>query len=349
MIESMLEAWDGENVIIRYDRATGAWIIIAVHSTQLGPATGGTRMRHYASFDEALGDALRLAGSMTYKLAMTGLLQGGGKAVLSIPQDLTQQSRSDLLRRYGKLVHQLGGLFYTGPDVGTGPEDMDVIAETGAPYVSCLTPQAGGTGSSGPATALGVFTGIQVACEFVFGRESLEGRSVLVQGVGSVGRTLIRYLRDAGAEVIFSEVDEGIVQHYRGNLGLQSIAPEEVPKTACDVYAPCALGGVLNDRTIPQLKCRIVVGGANNQLAHPEDAVKLKDRDILYAPDFVVNMGGVMSGIGIEHLGWSREKAEKRVVERVREVLQRVFELAESEGITTEAAALRIADQRLAG
>ncbi|MFQ5944009.1 MAG: Glu/Leu/Phe/Val dehydrogenase dimerization domain-containing protein [Anaerolineales bacterium] len=347
MMESLLREWDGETVIVRYDRPTDAWIFIAVHSSRLGPASGGTRMKHYASQEAALADALRLASGMTYKFAVPGIERGGGKAVISIPKDMAPDSRPDLLRRYGRLVQQLGGFFYTGPDLGTSPSDMDIISETGAPYVFSRTQEAGGAGPSGPITALGVFTGIQVACETVFGEATLKRRKVLVQGVGSVGRNLIEHLRNAEAEVMFSEVSDEIIQHFRDELGLQFIPGDEVYGTECDVFAPCALGGVLNEESTARLKCRIVAGGANNQLAHPEDAERLRVRGIIYAPDYVVNVGGAMAIPGIEDLGWSQAEAEERVTEGVRNALQRIFEMAEAESITTDEAARRIADEHM--
>ncbi len=347
MIESLLREWDGETVIVRYDRPTGAWIFIAIHSTRLGPAAGGTRMKPYPDVQAALQDVLRLAAGMTYKFAVPGIPYGGGKAVIAIPPNFHPQSRPALLRRYGALVHQLGGLFYTGPDVGTSSADMDIIAETGDPYIFARTPAAGGAGSSGPATALGVFAGIQVACEHLFGEASLKGRRVLVQGTGSVGGPLIEHLRAAGAEVVFSEVDEGAIRRFRDELGLEFVPAETVYTTECDIFAPCALGGVLNANTIPQLKCRAVAGGANNQLAAPEDAESLRARGILYAPDYVVNVGGAMAILGLETQGWTQERAAKEVAESVRGALEQVFELAGTEGITTEAAARRIAEERL--
>jgi len=347
VMESLLREWDGETVIVRYDPPAGAWIFIAIHSTHLGPATGGTRMKHYPDQKAALGDALRLAAGMTYKFAVPGIRRGGGKAVISIPEDLEPDSRSGLLLRYGRLVHQLKGLFYTGPDVGTSSADMDIIAETGAPYIFCRTPAAGGAGSSGPITALGVFTGIQIACEHVFGEASLKHRKVLVQGAGSVGRILIEHLRNAGAEVLFSEVDERVIQRLRDELGLQFIPAEKIYKSECDVFAPCALGGVLNENTIPQLKCRVVAGGANNQLAQPQDAERLRARGIIYTPDYVINVGGAMAIPGIEILGWSQAEAEEKVVKSVRNALQRIFEIAEVENITTDDAAHRIAEEHL--
>jgi leucine dehydrogenase len=224
---------------------------------------------------------------------------------------------------------------------------MDMIAETGAPYAFGRTPAAGGAGSSGPFTALGVLAGIRVACEHVFGVASLKGQRVLVQGAGSVGGPLIEHLQAAGAEVVFSEVDEGAIQRFRDELGLEFVPAETVYMTECDIFAPCALGGVLNANTIPQLKCRAVAGGANNQLASPEDAESLRARGILYAPDYVVNVGGAMALLGLETQGWTQERAEKEVAESVRRALGQIFELAATEGITTEAAARRIAEERL--
>ena len=345
-MESLLREWDGESVILQYDRPTGAWIIIAIHSTRLGPATGGTRMKPYPGFQEALRDALRLAASMTYKFALANLPYGGGKAVIFLPLDFDPRERPDLLRRYGALIQQLGGSYRTGPDVGTSPADMDIIAETGAPHVFCRTPANGGAGDSGGATALGVFSGMQAVCEHLCGDVSLEGKRVLVQGAGSVGRPLIDLLREAGAEVVFSDVDQAIIRHFRDQLGLQFVPGKAVYDTPCDIFAPCALGGILNRETIPRLNCLAVAGAANNQLAEPADADRLRDRQILYAPDYVINIGGAMAITGIEAMGWSRAEADERV-RSVRRTLRHIFHVAEAEGITTDAAAHRIAESRL--
>jgi leucine dehydrogenase len=304
-------------------------------------------MKPYSDVQEALQDAFRLAAGMSYKFATPGIPFGGGKAVIAVPPDLDPHARSELLRRYGLLVHQLGGLFSTGPDVGTSSADMDIIAETGAPYVFARTPAAGGAGSPGPFTALGVFTGIQVASEHLFGDASLKGHRVLVQGTGSVGGTLIEHLRAADAEVVFSEVNDDAIRRYRDELGLNFILAEAVYTTECDIFAPCALGGVLNANTIPHLKCRAVAGGANNQLASQEDAESLRARGILYAPDYVTNVGGAMAIIGLETQGWTRERAEKEVIESVQRALRQVFKLAAAENITTDAAAQQIAEERL--
>jgi leucine dehydrogenase len=347
MMEDLIKNWKGETVITRYDRSSGAWILIAIHSTHLGPAAGGTRMKTYPDVASALKDAQRLAEAMTYKLAVSGLKFGGGKAVIAVPEDLVPDSRIDLLHRYGMLIRQLGGLFHTGADIGTCATDMDLIAETGAPYVFGRTPTAGGAGSSGAATALGVLTGMQVASEVIFGERSLKDRRVLVQGAGSVGGALIDYLQSAGAQVMFSDVAEGAVCHFRDGIGLECVPAEEVYHIECDIFAPCAGGQVLNAQTIPQLKCRVIAGGANNQLAEPQDAERLKERGILYAPDYVVNSGGAIFIVGMETQGWTRRKAENMVTEGVQDALSHIFELALTQDITTESAARQVAEQRL--
>ena len=347
-MESLIREWDGENVVVRFDRHADAWIFIAIHSTRLGPAIGGTRMKPYPNLEDALQDALRLAGGMTYKWAAAGFDAGGGKAVIAIPEGLDPEARVELLRRYGSLVAKHKGLFLTGPDLGTSSEDMDIIAETGDPYVFARTAAAGGADNPGPFTALGVFTSIQVTVERLFGNSALAGKRVLIQGVGSVGRELIELLQQAGAEVLFSDVDEAATEHFCNELGLQCFPPEEVYDNPCDIFAPCAVGGILNERTIPRLHCRAVVGAANNQLANPEEALQLKEQGILYAPDFIANSGGAIAIVGMETRGWSREEAKGKVTQTIKDNLSQIFELAENEKVDTDEAARRLADQRLA-
>ena len=348
-MEKLLKDWAGETVIVRHDKQSGAWIFIAIHSTRLGPAAGGTRMTSYPDVQAALLDALRLSEGMTFKFAASGLPFGGAKAVVAVPPGLKRESRSALLQRYGTLIQQLGGLFRTGPDVGTTPEDMDVIATTGAPYIVSRTVGAGGAGDPGPLTALGVFTGIRLLCGRLFGEESVAQRTVLVQGAGDVGGSLIGMLREAGAEVLFSEVNEGLIRRFRDELGLRYVDPTTVYSTNCDIFAPCALGAVLNAESIPLLKCRAVAGSANNQLRAPEDAERLRAKGILYAPDYVINAGGVIGVLGLELQGWARDRAQNEVVENIRRNLGQIFESAAAEGSSTEAAARRIADGRLFG
>jgi glutamate dehydrogenase/leucine dehydrogenase len=346
-MEELLKAWDGERLIIEFDRPTGAWMIIAIHSTFRGPAGGGTRMKRYPSMEAAVADALELARGMSYKFATAAIARGGGKAVIAIPPDLTPQARADLLRRYGALIAGLGGMFLTGSDVGTSPADMDIIAETGAPYVFGRTVAAGGSGDSGPATAVGVTAAMGVVCERLFGDASLAGRRVLVQGAGSVGGHLIALLREAHAEVVFSDVDEAAIHRFRDQSGIPLVGAPAVYETDCDIFSPCALGGILNEQTIPRLSCRAVVGSANNQLAHPEDAALLQERQILYAPDFVVNVGGAMALVGMETLGWSEAEVTARVRDSVEHMLRETFELAAERQISTDAAARSVAESRL--
>ena len=347
-MEALLNAWDGERVIIEFDRPTGAWIIIAIHSMRRGPAGGGTRMKPYPTMEAALADALELARSMSYKFACAAMARGGGKAVIAIPPDLSHQARLDLLRRYGALISRLGGMFQTGPDVGTSSADMDIIAETGAPYVFGRTVQAGGAGDSGPATALGVLRSMGVVCQHLFGSPLLAGRRVLVQGAGSVGLRLIRLLREARAEILFSDVDEATIRQVQDTLGIPCIPAEKVYETPCDIFAPCALGGILNQATIPQLKCRAIVGSANNQLARPEDSELLRERGILYAPDFIVNVGGAMALVGIEAMGWSEAEANAHVIQGIEQALRQTFDLATARNISTAEAARSVAEARLA-
>ncbi len=347
-MEDLIREWKGETVVVRYDREADAWIFIAIYSTRLGPAAGGTRMRTYPSPRVALHDAMLLAKGMAYKYAVPNMPWGGGKCVIAVPEGLDEKVRPGLLRRYGALVKQLGGMFYTGPDMGTCSEDMDIIAETGAPYIFACTPKAGGSGSSGPYTAIGVLAGIKVACRNIYGTDDLNSRKVLVQGVGSVGGPLVDHLLNSGAHVLFSEVDEALVRRYRDEKGLEYVPEPAAYDTPCDVFSPCAIGGILNKATIARLNCKAVVGGANNQLETQEDADLLRTRGILYAPDYVVNVGGAMAILGMETKGWSKERAEKEVATSVSEALEHVFQIASKEGISPEAAASRIAEQRLA-
>jgi leucine dehydrogenase len=226
---------------------------------------------------------------------------------------------------------------------------MNIIAETGSPYVFGRTPEAGGAGDSGPITALGVFAGIQVVCEHLFRNSSLKGRRILVQGAGSVGRTLMDLLHHAGADVWFNDTDESVVCRFRDEKGFRCVATESVYRTECDIFSPCALGGILNATTIPQLKCKAVAGGANNQFARPEDVGLLAKRGILYAPDYVINAGGAIGIPGIEALGWTKERAEKEVIEGIQGALHRIFQASDTDGITTDMAARRLAEERLAG
>jgi leucine dehydrogenase len=346
-MDALIKEWDGESVILRFDRKAGSWIMIAIHSTRLGPAIGGTRMKPYPNVKAALIDVMRLGRGMTYKWAAAGLDGGGGKAVIAVPPGLDPQARKDLLRRFGGYIGQLGGLFLTGPDLGTTSEDMDLIAEKGNPYVFCRTPDAGGTGNPGTFTALGVFASIKVTAEKLFGEPGLGGKRILVQGVGSVGSELIKLLRDAEAEIFFSDVEEVKVKHFQDQTGLKVVAADEVYDQPCDIFVPCAVGGILNEQTIPRLRCKAIAGGANNQLAESEDALRLEEKQILYAPDFISNSGGAIGAIGMETKGLPRKEANEEVVRLISDNLSQVFDMAQKEGVTTDEAARRLAEKRL--
>jgi len=346
-MESLIREWDGESVIIHFDRAANAWIFIAIHSTALGPGAGGTRMKHYPHLKAALEDALRLSGGMTLKWAAADIDYGGGKAVIAIPPDLDSQERLALLRRYGEFVHKHNGLFFTGPDYGTSSEDMDIIAETGDPYIFGRTTAAGGSGNPGPYTALGVFTSIEAVAEQALDTSTPEGKKVLIQGVGSVGRELVELLRQAGSEILVSDINGSAVGYFSNELGLETIPPDNVYETPCDIFVPCAVGAILNKETIPRLRCRAVAGAANNQLGTSEDAMRLQERNILYAPDFVANSGGAIAIIGMEVRNWSHEEAEERLVHVIKNNLSQTFEMAEAEGCSTDEAAKRIAEKRV--
>ncbi|HTR04684.1 MAG TPA: Glu/Leu/Phe/Val dehydrogenase dimerization domain-containing protein [Thermoanaerobaculia bacterium] len=346
-MSSGTSGWEGEALLERRDAKTGALMLVAIHSSRLGPATGGTRLKTYPSEDLARRDARRLAEAMTYKWAAADFPRGGGKAVLAVPDGFGGAAREGLLRRYGAFLRELSGRFATGPDVGTSPADMDVIAETGAPYVFSRTPARGGAGGSGPWTALGVFAAIEAVGERLFGDRSPRGRRVVVQGAGSVGGPLIERLLEAEARVAVGDPSPEAMGRFRGVSGVELLAPETCLEAEADVLAPCALGGVLDAAMIPRLRCRAVVGAANDQLAEPADAGRLRARGILYAPDFVVNAGGAVAITGIEALGWTPARAEA-AVRAIGGTLQRVLALADRNGLTTDGAARRLAEERLA-
>jgi leucine dehydrogenase len=341
-LERVIEAWDGEQVVVRYDRASGTWMFVCIHSRRLGPAGGGTRMKVYRSPAEALRDGTRLAAGMTVKFAVAGLPFGGGKAVLAVPRLPEGDERRALLHRYADLVCSLGGGYLTGCDMNTTPADLDVIAET-CPHVFGAS---GGSGEPGPFTARGAFHGIRASVAHVHGSPSLEGKSVLVQGVGSVGARLAGLVAEAGAELLVTDVDTDRAAELAARLDARLVPAEGALETDCGVYAPCATGGTLSASTIPGLRCRIVAGAANNQLADPVDAERLRARGILYAPDFVINAGGVFHNVGRESLGWGDPEVD-RALEGIGDTLAEIYRRSEAEGISTEQAAQELADRRL--
>jgi len=302
-------------------------------------------MKHYPRIVDALADGMRLAEAMSLKFASVEFPHGGGKAVIALPTPEIPkgEARRRLLREYGAFINSLGGLYSAAPDMNTSALDMDVIAEV-TPYVFCRTEAAGGSGDTAPDTAVGVLHGIRAACRYVFDSDDLSRRSILVQGAGGVGGHLIDLLMEADATVIATDVDAQRLAILR-EKGIQVVPPDSALGTECDVLAPCAVGGIINRRSIPTLRCRVIAGGANNQLETAEDADRLRERGIVYAPDFVINAGGVLHGGGLEEQHWTREVLDARLAgvgDAVYEILQR----AERDGISTDAAARRIAVAR---
>ncbi|HZP90790.1 MAG TPA: Glu/Leu/Phe/Val dehydrogenase dimerization domain-containing protein [Actinomycetota bacterium] len=346
MFEDLLRGWDGEGALVRFDEPTQSWMLVCIHSTRLGPAAGGTRMKVYPSPHDALRDGLRLSTAMTSKNAVAGLPLGGGKAVLAVPEIPQGDARRELLLRYAELVASLGGTYRTACDMNTSEHDMDVVAER-CPYVFGRSVQGGGSGSSAPATATGVFHGIRASVEHAFGSPDLAGRSILVQGVGAVGRLLAEKLSDAGARLVLTDVDEARATEAAAALGAETVDPQDAITSEVDVFSPCATGGVLGPETIPKLRCRVVAGAANNQLATPQDAERLAEAGILYAPDYVINAGGIIHLASLELLGEDRARLEERL-RGIGDTLAEVFRLAKAEGISPGAAADRLVERRLA-
>jgi leucine dehydrogenase len=343
--EELLDRWDGEQAVIHRDRESGGWIFICMHSTRLGPAAGGTRLKVYDTPADGLRDAMRLSAGMTAKLAVADLGLGGGKAVLAVPSIPAGEERTALLHRYGAIVASLRGGFITSSDVGTGETDMDVIAEM-TEHVFGRSRGRGGAGDPGPFTAVGVFQGIKASLAHVYGSDDLAGRTVLVQGAGSVGGALAELLGHGGATVLVADVDPDRAAAVASAAGGSVVDASAALETECDVYAPCALGATLSADSIPRLRCRIVAGSANNQLARPEDAELLQPAGILYAPDYVINAGGAIAINYLELNDRSQVEVDAALA-RIGDTLKEIYTQAEAKGITTAAAANALAAARL--
>ena len=337
---------DHEQVVFANDPATGLRAIIAIHSTALGPALGGTRFYPYPSTDAALADVLELSRGMSYKAALAGLDLGGGKAVI-IGDPATLRSEP-LLRAYGRFVQSLGGRYYTACDVGTFSADMDEIARE-CSYVTGRTVSHGGAGDSSVLTAYGVWQGMRAAAAFAWGAPSLEGRTVGVAGVGKVGHHLVGHLVEEGATVIITDVSPAALERVRGEHPEVRVvgSTDELVASPLDVYAPCALGGALSDEVVDVLSARIVCGAANNQLAHPGIEKKLDERGILYAPDYCVNSGGLIQVADeLDPSGFSFDRAQQRA-SGIYGTTYSVLELAASDGVPPAIAADRLAERRM--
>jgi leucine dehydrogenase len=336
-----------ERVLVCSNPEVGLKAVIAVHSTVLGPGLGGTRMWPYKSTDEAIVDVLRLSRGMTYKAAAAGLNLGGGKAV--IVGDPKKDKSEALFRAFGRAVDSLGGLYITAEDVGTDMEDMEIIF-TETRWVTGVSPAHGGSGDPSPVTAYGVLQGMKAAARWEFDNGAdtvLSGRSVAIQGLGSVGYHLAGYLKDEGAKVFGCDIDSEVAERAAADHGVELVPADDIYDVDCDVFAPCALGAVLNDDTIPRLKCRIIAGAANNQL-HDGDrhGRELNERGILYAPDFVINAGGLINVYNELTGNYNQERA-LRMTRGIYLNLMRVFEIAKRDGVSTAVAGDRVAEERI--
>ena len=329
-----------EEVVVASDPSCGYRGIIAVHSTALGPALGGTRFWQYDSDEAAITDALRLSRGMTYKNAVAGLDLGGGKSV--IIGDNRTTNREAIFRAHGRFVESLGGRYITAEDVGTGTADMDFVhMET--EHVAGLKEKSG---DPSPVTAHGVFRAIQASAKNRWGTDDLHGKVVAIQGCGNVGRNLARELHDAGAKLIVSDIDPARAERVAKETGATVVQGDEIYSVKADIFAPCALGAIINDETLPKFKFEIIAGGANNQLLEERHGNMLEEMGMQYAPDYVANAGGVINVFG-EVAGWDSERALRKADDIFDTVLQ-VFEIAKAEGIHSYEAADRLAERRLA-
>ena len=334
---------DHEAVLFCHDKDCGLKAIIAIHDTTLGPALGGTRMWKYADEEAALVDVLRLSRGMTYKASAAGLNLGGGKAVI-IGDPKTDKSEA-MFRTFGAFINSLNGKYITAEDVGTTVEDMSYIfMET--PFVAGIPSSFGGSGDPSPFTAHGVLAGIKASVKHKLGADTLAGVRVNVQGLGGVGSHLVEFLVKEGASVAVADIDAERTARVAKRFDVPTLDPSKIVTAECDVFAPCALGAIIDDRSLPDLKCKIIAGGANNQLAEPRHGAALRELGILYAPDYVINAGGLMN-VFVELEGYARDRAYEKT-QVVYDTLLKIYRVAEAENLPTEMAADRVARERIA-
>ncbi|WP_299101482.1 Glu/Leu/Phe/Val dehydrogenase [uncultured Winogradskyella sp.] len=334
---------DHEQIVFCNDKDTGLKAIIGIHNTVLGPALGGTRMWNYANEWEALNDVLRLSRGMTFKSAITGLNLGGGKAV--IIGDAKTQKTPELMRRFGEFVHSLSGRYITAEDVGMATEDMDTVREV-TPYVTGISESKGGAGNPSPITAYGVFMGMKAAAKFQFGSDVLEDKKIIVQGIGNVGEGLVEHLMNEGANVIIDDISMERLEEVRDRYGVSIYNGNDIYSEDMDIYAPCALGATINDDTIYKLKAKIVAGAANNQLAEEKKhGLILKERGIVYAPDFLINAGGIIN-VYAELENYGRQEIMRKT-ENIYNTTLEILDNAKINDITTHNAAFNIAKDRI--
>ncbi|MDS9471119.1 Glu/Leu/Phe/Val dehydrogenase [Sporosarcina pasteurii] len=337
-----METYDFEQVVLCQDKNSGLKAIIAIHDTTLGPALGGARMWTYASEDEAIEDALRLARGMTYKNAAAGLNLGGGKTV--IIGDPKTDKNEEMFRAFGRYIESLNGRYITAEDVGTTEADMDLIhLETD--YVTGVSAEFGSSGNPSPVTAYGIYVGMKAAAKEAFGSDSLEGKTIAVQGVGNVAYTLCEHLYEEGAKLVVTDINEEAVQRAVDAFGATAVGIDEIYSQEVDIFAPCALGAVINDDTIPQLKCKVIAGSANNQLKEDRHGDQIHEMGIIYAPDYVINSGGVIN-VADELVGYNRERALKRVA-GIYDTIGEIFKISKRDNIPTYKAADRLAEERI--
>lgn len=339
---SSLSFKDHEQVVFCNDRDTGLKAIIGIHDTTLGPALGGTRMWNYNHEAEAIRDVLRLSRGMTFKASISGLNLGGGKAV--IIGDARKDKTDALMQKFGEYVNSLSGRYITAEDVGINTHDMEMV-KMRTDHVTGIPVEMGGSGDPSPVTAYGVFMGLKASAHYKYGNDNLSGKRVLVQGIGHVGETLVKHLTEAGAEVLINDIHMDRMMDVATKYGSQ-ILEGDIFDAQFDIYAPCALGATLNPNSIPRLKADIVAGAANNQLAdEARDGLALQEKGILYAPDFLINAGGLIN-VYSEIAKYDRSEALRRTEEIYNTTLQ-IFSTVESDGITPQAAALKIAQDRI--
>lgn len=334
-----MQTWGHEQVLFSHEPSCGYFGIIAIHDTTLGPALGGTRVWQYPSTEEALRDVLRLSRGMTYKSAVAGLNLGGGKAV--IIADPKRADRESLFRAHGRFVESLGGRYITAEDVGTSPSDMEFVKRETKHVAGLLNL----SGDPSPVTGYGVYVGMKAAAKAKWGKDSLAGRTVTVQGAGKVAYYLMSHLREEGARIIVSDIDADKVQRAVEEFGALAVEQDAIYDVEADIFAPCALGAIINDDTLPRLRVGVIAGGANNQLGEQRHGIALEQQGILYAPDYVINGGGVINVYG-ELQGWTMDRA-KRKAQEIYDTILRVFEIANRDGIPSFQAADRLAEERL--
>jgi len=337
-------SFDGhEQVVFCNDKDTGLKAIIGIHNTVLGPALGGTRMWNYANEWEALNDVLRLSRGMSFKSSISGLNLGGGKAV--IIGDAKTQKTPELMRKFGEYVNSLSGKYITAEDVGMETKDMDTVREV-TQYVTGISEEKGGSGNPSPITAYGVFMGLKAATKYRFGTDNLEGKKVLVQGIGHVGEVLVQHLTESGAIVTIADINEDRLHAVGQKYGAKIFTGEDLYSAEVDIYAPCALGATINDATIHKIQAKVIAGAANNQLANEEiHGAILKDKGILYAPDFLINAGGVIN-VYSELANLTRAQVMEKT-ENIYNTSLEIFKFAETNNITTHQAAMSIAQKRI--